>query len=324
MLLRFSYASPVIRVAVLDDYQRVAEGLADWTRLDVAVDFHHDHVTADDELVRRLAPYDVLVAMRERTPFPASVLRRLPALRLLVTTGRRNASIDTVAAKELGIVVSGTESSSTGTPELTLALMHVLNRQLLTEVESVRQGGWQVGLGRELAGLTLGLVGLGRLGERVARLAQAYDMEVIAWSENLTAQRCAAVGVRRADKDDLFRTADVVSVHLKLGERSVGVVGARELALMKPDAYLINTSRAPIVDTDALLDVVRSGGIAGAALDVFHEEPLAVNDPLRDEPRIVLTPHVGYVTRQTYELFFTQVVDAVEAWMGGSPIRLLT
>lgn len=311
------------RVAVIDDFQRVAEGLADWSRLDATVDFYQDHLDDTDELVRRLAPYSVVVAMRERTPFPAPVLQRLPQLRLLVTTGRRNAAIDLAAADQLDIVVSGTESSSTGTPELTFALMHLLNRQLLTEVESVRQGGWQVGLGRDLAGLALGLVGLGRLGERVARIAQAYEMEVMAWSPNLTAERCAEVGVQLATRDELFETADVVSVHLKLGPRSVGVVGARELALMKRDAYLINTSRAPIVDHDALLDVVRSGGIAGAGLDVFDDEPLPVDDPLRSEPRFVLTPHIGYVTQQTYELFFPQVVEAIEAWSDGSPIRLL-
>jgi len=309
------------RIAILDDYQKVAESSADWTTLpaDAEVTFFHDHLDDQDALVERLAPFAIIGAMRERTPFPRSLLERLPELRLLITTGRRNASIDVAAAKELGITVCGTAGSGHPTAELAMALMLALARQLPTETASVREGGWQVGLGRDLRGATLGVIGLGRLGSQVAKLGQAFGMEAIAWSTNLTDARAAEVGVRRVDKAALFRSADFVSVHLQLSPRTVGLIGAPDLALMKPDAYLINTSRGPIVDVDALVEVLQGSRIAGAALDVFEHEPLPPDDRLRRIPNLLLTPHIGYVTRETYRVFYGEMVDGVAAFLAGRP-----
>ena len=313
-----------MNIAVLDDYQRVASGLADWGRLDADATFFADGVADRDALVDRLSGFEVIVAMRERTPFPAELLAALPDLRLLVTTGSRNSAIDLDAARDHGVTVCGTESLPWATPELTFAFIHMLQRQIWDEIRSVRDGGWQVGLGRDLHGSTLGIIGLGRLGSRVATIAQAYGMEVIAWSQNLTAERCAEVGVEHARKAELLARSDVVTIHLKLGERSIGIVGADDLAQMKSTAYLINTSRGPMVDTDALLEAVRNGTIAGAGIDVYDAEPLPADHPLRSEPRILTTPHIGYVTEQTYEVFYPQAVDAIEAWAAGEPIRILT
>jgi phosphoglycerate dehydrogenase-like enzyme len=314
------------RIAVLDDYQSAAAGFADWSLVPGPVDVVEfaDHLADEDALVDRLTPFDVVVAMRERTPFPRTLLERLPHLRLLVTTGRRNASIDVAAAAERGITVCGTGSHAAGPVELTWALILAVARQVPLEDASVRAGGWQETVGTDLAGATLGVLGLGRLGERVARIGQAFDMDVVAWSQNLTGQRAAEVGVRRVDRDELFATADVLTVHLLLSDRTRGLVGRDELERMKPSAILVNTSRGPIVDEAALLDALSSSRIAGAGLDVFDTEPLAPDHPLRSAPRTVLTPHLGYVTEKTYEIFFREAVEDVAAFLAGNPIRVLT
>jgi phosphoglycerate dehydrogenase-like enzyme len=315
----------VTKIAILDDYQHAAEPSADWTKLptDVEVTFFHDHLHDQDALAERLAPFAVIGAMRERTPFPKALLERLPQLRLLATTGRRNASIDVAAAKELGITVCGTAGSGHPTSELAMALMLALARQLPGETASVREGGWQAGLGRDLRGATLGLVGLGNLGSQVARLGQAFGMTAIAWSQNLTAEAAAAKGVERVAREDLFARADFITVHLQLSPRSVGLIGARDLALMKPEAYIINTSRGPIVDVDALVAALRDHRIAGAALDVFEHEPLPPDDPLRHIPNLLLTPHIGYVTRETYRTFYREMVEVIAAFLAGKPKGVL-
>ncbi len=309
------------RIAILDDYQHVAESSADWSALpaDAEVTFFHDHLDDPDALVARLAPFAIIGAMRERTPFPKSLLERLPQLRLLITTGARNASIDVAAAKGLGITVCGTGGSGLATAELAMALILSLARQLPAEIASVRQGGWQVGLGRDLRGATLGVAGLGRLGSQMVRLGQAFGMTAIAWSQNLTQAAADEVGALRVAKEDLFARADFLSVHLQLSPRTVGVIGAAELALMKPDAYLINTSRGPIVDQDALVTALESHQIAGAALDVFEREPLAQDDRLRRIPNLLLTPHIGYVTRETYGVFYRETVAGIAAFLAGEP-----
>jgi phosphoglycerate dehydrogenase-like enzyme len=313
-----------MRIAVLDDYQQVAESLADWSRLDADVEYLHEHIADQPELLRRLAGFDVIVAMRERTPFPRSLLQGLPDLRLLVTTGRANASIDTHAATELGIVVSGTGSLAHPTGELAMALILTLARGLVLEVNSVRSGGWQVGLGRDLLGSTLGVIGLGRLGTQVAGLGLAFGMEVLAWSQNLAREQAAEVGVLAVPKEELLGRSDFVTIHLKLSDRTRGLIGESELALMKPTAYLVNTSRGAIVDEGALLSAIQDGVIAGAALDVYDREPLPREHPFRSEPRILTTPHIGYVTRESYQVFYRGAIEAIEAWRDGEPIRLFT
>ena len=313
------------RIAVLDDYQSVAARFADWSRLPEPVDVvaFADHLDDEDALVERLTDFDVVVAMRERTPFPRAVLTRLPNLRLLVTTGIRNASIDVAAATEHGITVCGTASHASGPVELTWALILATARHLPREDGSVRAGGWQETVGTDLDGATLGVLGLGRLGSKVAQIGRAFGMDVVAWSQNLTDERAAEVGVRRTCKDELLATADVVTVHLVLSERTRGLIGATELELMKPTALLVNTSRGPIVDEAALLAALRDGTIAGAGLDVFDREPLPRDHPLRSAPRTVLTPHLGYVTEKTYEVFYREAVEDVAAWMAGAPVRVL-
>ncbi|MBQ0924644.1 D-2-hydroxyacid dehydrogenase family protein [Saccharopolyspora endophytica] len=312
-----------MRIAVLDDYQDVARSYADWDGLDVEV--FTEHIADVDELVARLEPFDVIAAMRERTRFPREVISRLPNLKLLVTTGMRNASIDLDAAREHGVVVSGTGSGRgwAATSELAWGLIFALLRDIPGQDRRIRTGGWQTGVGVELGGKTLGVLGLGRLGSHMATVGRAFGMDVIAWSSNLTEQRAAEVGARLVGKDELFERSDVLSVHLVLSKRSRGLVGADELALMKPTAYLINTSRGPIVDEDALRTALREGRIAGAGIDVYGTEPLPVDDPWRDTPRTVLTPHIGYVTDDTYQAFFVETVEDVKAFAAGSPIRVL-
>jgi phosphoglycerate dehydrogenase-like enzyme len=318
--------SAVASIAVLDDYQQAARGLADWGSLAPRAQpvFFHDHVANPDSLVARLAPFDAVVLMRERTRVDAALLARLPRLKLIVTVGMWNAAIDLHAARAQQIVVSGTTGGdSAATPALTWALILAITRNLHAEATSLRAGGWQVGLGVDVNGKTLGLLGLGRIGQAVARLGQAFGMRTIAWSENLTAERAAEHGVERVDKDQLFRDADVLSIHLKLGERTSGIVGERELALLKPSAYLVNTSRGPIVSEAALIEVLQARRIAGAALDVFDEEPLAPAHPYRFLPNVLATPHIGYVTENTYRAAFPQVVEAIHAWLDGTPVREL-
>ncbi|HLH71181.1 MAG TPA: D-2-hydroxyacid dehydrogenase family protein [Candidatus Dormibacteraeota bacterium] len=315
----------MIRVAVLDDYQQVAERMADWTSLPEGTEviFFHDHLAELDALVARLSDFDVVVAMRERTPFPRTLLSRLQRLRLLVTTGMRNAAIDLEAAAELGITVTGTEGTGTSTAELTWALILALLRHVPEEDAAIRAGGWQHTLGVDLAGRTLGVIGLGRIGRQVAAVGRAFGMEVTAWSQHLTEEAAQAAGVRRLGKLELLAGADVVTVHLVLSDRTRGLIGAAELEAMKPTAYLVNTSRGPIVDEQALISALRSGRIAGAALDVYDIEPLPQDHPLRTTPNTVLTPHLGYVTEAGYRVFYGQAVEDIIAFLAGTPIRVL-
>lgn len=312
-----------MRIAVLDDYQQAAHRLADWDSLGADVTFHTEHLADPAALAPVLAGCDVVVAMRERTPFDAATLDLLPDLRLLVTTGRANASIDLAAAAARGVVVCGTDSPSSATPELTWALILAVARHLPQEDARLRAGGWQHTIGTDLASRTLGVVGLGRLGTQVARVGAAFGMDVVAWSTNLDPHVAAERGARAVSKDELFATSDVVTVHYKLSPRSAGIVGRADLDRMKPTAILVNTSRGPLVDTAALVEALHAGRIGGAGLDVYDVEPLPADDPLRSAPRTVLTPHLGYVTEGTYATFFPQVVEDIAAWAAGSPVRLL-
>jgi phosphoglycerate dehydrogenase-like enzyme len=306
-----------VQLAVIDDYQDVARSSADWSGLpgEVHVTFFRDPCRTEDDLVDRLKRFEIVGIMRERTAFPRTVLARLPNLRLLASTGRRNAAIDMLAAQELGIAVSSTSSPGHSTAELTMALILSLSRCLVSESRSVGEGGWQIGLGRDLRGANLGLIGLGRLGSQVACLAAGFGMNIGAWSENLTAERCAEVGVTKMSRSDLFSQSDFVSIHLRLSERTTRIVADTELQMMRSDAYLVNTSRAGIVDVDALIRAVESGAIAGAALDVFDYEPLPADHPLRNTKGILATPHIGYVTRETYEVFYGEMVDAIAGYL---------
>jgi phosphoglycerate dehydrogenase-like enzyme len=316
----------VHRIAVLDDYQYVAATYADWSQLPEPVEVveFSAHIADEDKLVARLQPFDAVIAMRERTPFPRRVLERLPSLRLLVTTGMRNPSIDIAAAHELGITVCGTGAHPSGTAELTWALILAVARHLPQEDASVRAGGWQQSVGTDLAGSRLGVIGLGRLGSRVAQVGLAFGMDVVAWSQNLTDERAASVGARRASGlHELLESSDVVTIHLQLSDRTRGLLGAAELARMKPTAILVNTSRGPIVEEAALVQALREGTIAGAGLDVFDTEPLPRHHPLRELRRAVLTPHLGYVTEATYQVFYREAVEDVAAWLAGTPLRVL-
>ncbi|HEY2206862.1 MAG TPA: D-2-hydroxyacid dehydrogenase family protein [Pseudonocardia sp.] len=313
-----------MRIAILDDYQNVAREFADWGSLDGEVVVFTRPFTGADDIVRNLAGFDVLVAMRERTPFPAEVLERLPDLRLLVTTGPRNAAIDVAAARRLGVTVSGTGYDASPTAELTWALILGAVRNLAREAESMRTGGWQLTVGTGLRGSTLGLLGLGSLGSRVARVGQAFGMETVAWSQNLTAAAAQEHGVRAVSKEELFASADVLSVHLVLSDRTRGLVGAEQLRSMKPTALLVNTSRGPIVDTDALVEALAEQQIGGAAIDVYDTEPLPADHPLRTLPTVLATPHIGYVTRELYETFYRGAVEDIAAFRAGAPLRVLT
>ncbi|PTW59046.1 phosphoglycerate dehydrogenase-like enzyme [Breoghania corrubedonensis] len=316
-----------MRIAVLDDYQRVALSFADWSKVKARaeVTVYSTPLGSEEDVVAELQPYDAVCLMRERTPFPASVIDTLPNLKLIVTTGMRNAALDVGAAERRGIVVSGTHSPGHATAELAFGLMIGLARNMLAEVRSLTCGGWQVGVGRDLRGATLGIIGLGRLGSQMAGFGKAFGMDVIAWSENLTDERCAEVGVGRAPNlEGLLRRSDFVTIHTKLSERTRGLIGASELALMKHDAILINTSRAPIVDTMALIAALSSGHIGGAGIDVFDEEPLAAVHPLHAAPNLLMTPHLGYVTRETYAVFYRETVEALEAFLSGDLVRPLS
>lgn len=316
----------MLRCAVLDDYQGVAEGLADWESLaeKVAVEFMPVPLPDEDSRVSALAGFDILVAMRERTPFPASLIGRLPKLRLLVSTGMRNAAIDIAAATARGIVVCGTEAQGRGTAELTWGLILAAARHLPVEVANLRSGRWQTTLGTGLHGRTLGVIGLGTIGAQVAAVGRALGMRVIAWSPNLAAARCAEVGVEPAGSlADLLRASDVVTIHLVLGERSRGLIGEVELAAMKPEAILVNTSRGPIVAEAALVAALRDGRIAGAALDVYDVEPLPADHAYRTLSNLVATPHLGYVVEETMRGHYAQAVEDIAAWLAGAPVRLL-
>ncbi|MEU5561275.1 D-2-hydroxyacid dehydrogenase family protein [Streptomyces globisporus] len=316
-----------LRCAVIEDFQSVATTVVDWSPVtdDVEIVTFAEHLATVDEAATALDGFDIVVTLRERVPFPAELLARLPRLRLLVASGMRNSVIDFDAARRHGVEVCGTASSSTPPVELTWALLLGLARGIVPEAEALRTGGpWQSTLGADLHGRTLGLLGLGKIGGRVARVGLDFGMDVVAWSRNLTKERTDEVGVGLADsKEDLLGSSDFVSVHLALGERTRGLIGAAELARMRPTAYLINTSRAAIVDTDALLAALDAGTIAGAATDVFDVEPLPADDPVRTAPRLLATPHLGYVSRANYETYYGQAVEDIRAFLDGQPVRRL-
>jgi len=314
-----------LRIAILDDYQHAALASADWTQLEAEeVTPFHGHLNDTADLVAELRRFDVVVAMRERTFFDAERFRLLPNLRLLVTTGMANAAIDLAAAQSAGVTVCGTRGSAGATAELTWGLILALARRIPVEDAAIREGNWQHTMGFGLHGRTLGVVGLGRIGTHVAAVGLAFGMEVLAWSQHLTAATAASAGATAVGKDELFASCDVVTIHYKLSERSLGLVGAREIGLMKPTAYLVNTSRGPLLDTDALLAALRDGAIAGAGLDVYDEEPLPGGHPLRNAPRTVLTPHIGYVTDDGYRVFYGEAVEDIAAFAAGQPVRVLT
>ncbi|MFC1860046.1 D-2-hydroxyacid dehydrogenase family protein [Chloroflexota bacterium] len=314
-----------MKIAVLDDHQQVALKFADWNILpaDTRVLAFKDHLTNIDAVKERLNSFDVVVAMRERTPFPRELLESLSDLQLLVTTGMRNASIDIAAATNLGIMVCGTSGGGPSTAELAWGLILALLRHIPQEYESIRQGHWQTTLGTDLKGKTLGLLGFGKLGSHMAVISNAFGMSVIAWSQNLTAERANKFGASLVTKDNLFTQSDVLSIHLKLSDRTKGLVGAHELSLMKPAAYLINTSRGPIVDETALVKVLEAYKIAGAGLDVYNLEPLPLGHPLTKLDNVVMTPHLGYVTRETYQIFYPDAVEDIMAYLRGQPMRVL-
>jgi phosphoglycerate dehydrogenase-like enzyme len=314
-----------VQIAVIDDWQQVAEDVVDWSALQSIgqVSFLHDYPADTATLIQRLQPFEVICLMRERTPFDAALLRGLPRLKLLLTGGMRNAAIDLATAAELGIQVRGTDSYKHAAPELTWALLMALTRNLLHEANALRNGGWQQGLGGDLHGKTLGILGLGNIGKRVAQFGQVFGMPVIAWSEHLTPERAAEAGVTYVSKQQLFQQADVLSVHLVLSERSRGLVDAQALGWMKPEALLVNTARGPIVDEAALIDALQNGRLGGAALDVFAEEPLPADHPFRRLANVLATPHVGYVSRQNYQQFYGQMIENLQAWAAGQALRLL-
>ncbi|TPV50182.1 D-2-hydroxyacid dehydrogenase family protein [Pseudarthrobacter phenanthrenivorans] len=315
------------RLAILDDYQDVAHGFADWAALEaegVTVATFREPFPTAEALVSALADVTMVIAMRERTAFPREVLEKLPALQLLVTTGMANASIDVAAAAEQGITVCGTPGSPAAAPELTWALLLAIARNVPAEENSLRAGTWQTTVGFELAGKTLGIVGLGKIGRRIAGYGQAFGMEVLAWSQNLTAEAAEEAGARRVSKEELFRLSDVATLHLRLSERSENTVGEQELRLLGPEGILVNTARGPLVDQDALLKALTEGWIRGAALDVFDQEPLQAGHPLLAAPNTVLSPHLGYVTRESYRQFYGGAFEDVTAWLAGTPVRVIT
>ena len=313
------------RIAILDDYQGVALSLGPWDLLQGRCDIQvfRNHIESEDELVAQLAGFDVLVANRERTAFPRSVLERLPQLRLIATSGKRNASIDIAAARDVGIVVSGTDTLGYPTVELTWALILALFRGLVAEVNAVREGGWQQTIGTGLNGKVLGVVGLGRLGSAVAQIGKAFGMQVLGCSRSLTAAQAEAVGVQAVSFEELLQRSDVVTLHVPLNRQSVHLVGAAQLKQMKPSAVLVNTARGQVIDEAALVDALRIGAIRGAALDVYNEEPLPAGHPLRSCPNVLLSPHLGYVVEENYRVAFEQSVENICAWLDGQPIRVI-
>lgn len=312
-------------IAVLDDYQSVALDSADWSTLAGRADVQAfaDHLPDPAVLIERLASFDAVVVMRERTPLPREVLARLPGLKLIVTTGMRNKSIDLAAAAELGITVSGTDLVGSSTVELAWALIMAVARDLPGEDRRTRAGDWQLTVPMHLEGSTLGILGLGRIGQRIAAVAQVFGMNTIAWSENLTAATAAKHAAERVEKDELFRRSDIVSIHTLLSHRTRGLIGSAELSLLGPAGYLVNTSRGPIVDESALIAALHDGSIGGAALDVFDVEPLPAGHPLLSTPRTILSPHVGFVSRTAYEVAYGQAVEDVVSWLDGNPTRVL-
>jgi D-3-phosphoglycerate dehydrogenase len=314
------------RCAILDDYQNVALKFADWSplrdRIDITV--FDTPFASSDEAVRALKDFEIVCAMRERTAFSREVLTALPKLKLLLTSGMRNAAFDMETAKERGVVVCGTGGVGNATAGLTIGLMLELTRKIGFENARMHAGEpWQTTMGQDVEGRTLGVVGLGKLGTKVATIAKALGMTVIAWSQNLTPEACVAAGVGYATKEDLFATADIISIHLILSKRTRGLITSEDLARMKPTSYLVNAARGPIVDEAALLDVLQRKAIAGAGLDTFSVEPLPVDDPLRKLDNVVLTPHLGYVTEDNYRRYYGDMVEDIQAWLGGAPIRVM-
>ena len=317
---------PTLRCAILDDYQNVVLSIADWSTVKGELDIKvfNQHLGSQDNVVKALQDFEIIVAMRERTPFPRAVIEKLPNLKLLITTGMRNLAIDTAAAKEKGVTVCGTGSFGSPTSGIAIGLMLELTRRIGYENARMHAGEtWQATIGPELEGLTLGTLGLGKLGTRTAQIAKAFGMNVIAWSQNLTAEKAAAAGVGYVTKEDLFRQSDIVTINVILSQRSRGLVGAAEFALMKPTAYIINTSRGPIIDEAAMLSALREKKIAGAGLDVFDVEPLPLDHPLRKMDNVVLTPHLGYVATQNYRAYFKGVVEDIRAFLDGKPVRVM-
>jgi phosphoglycerate dehydrogenase-like enzyme len=313
--------------AILDDYQNIALSSADWSpvKSDVDIKVFNAHLGGPDQVIAALKDFAIVVAMRERTGFPKQVIDALPNLKLLITTGMRNASIDTEAAKARGVTVCGTGAFGSPTSGIAIGLMLELTRHIGYENARLHAGAtWQSTIGPELEGLTLGVLGLGKLGQRTAAIAKAFGMKVIAWSQNLTPEKCAAAGVGYVGKDDLFRQSDFISIHVVLSQRSRGLVGKNEIGLMKPSAYLINTSRGPIIDEAAMLAALRDKSIAGAGLDVFDVEPLPLDHPLRKMDNVVITPHLGYVSTQNYRHYFTGVVEDIRGFLDGKQVRVMT
>jgi D-3-phosphoglycerate dehydrogenase len=316
-----------VRCAILDDYQNVALKIGDWSKLKGDVDFKvfNAHLGGPDKVIAALQDFAVVIAMRERTGFPKQVIEALPNLKLLITTGARNASIDVETAKARGVTVCGTGSSGSPTSGIAIGLMLELTRHIGYENARLHAGApWQTTIGADLEGMTLGVLGLGKLGTRTANIAKAFGMKVIAWSQNLTPEKCAEAGVGYVSKDDLFRQSDFITIHVVLSPRSRGLVGAKEFGLMKPSAFIINTSRGPIIDEAALLAALRDKKIAGAGLDVFDIEPLPVDHPLRKMDNVVLTPHLGYVSEQNYKHYFAGVVEDIRGFLDGKPVRAMT
>ena len=315
------------RCAILDDFQNVALKTGDWSKVtgDVDVKAFNEHLGGADNVVKALQDYDIVVAMRERTAFPRAVIEKLPKLKLLITTGMRNASIDMAAAADKGVTVCGTGSFGSPTSGIAIGLMLELTRHIGYENARLKAGEtWQATIGPELEGLTLGILGLGKLGTRTAMIGKAFGMRVIAWSTNLTPEKCKEAGVEYVTKEELFKQSDFISIHVVLSQRSRGLVGAADLALMKPTAYLINTSRGPIVDEAAMLKALREKKIGGAGLDVFDIEPLPKDHPLRKLDNVVITPHLGYVALKNYQNYFAGVVEDIRGFIDGKPVRVMT
>jgi phosphoglycerate dehydrogenase-like enzyme len=317
----------MVRAAILDDYQNVAMKFADWSVIakDVEIKVFDKPFASQDEAIKALQGFTVIVGMRERTPFPRKVIEALPDLKLLITTGAKNNSFDIKAAAERGITVCGTGAVGSPTTGIAFGLMLELTRRIGFENARLKAGApWQVTIGHDLEGLTLGIIGLGKLGQRVAGVAKAFGMKVIAWSQNLTPDKAKEAGADYASKEDLFRNADIATIHLVLSDRSRGLIGAKELGLMKKTAYLINTSRGPIIEEQALIAALRGKSIAGAGLDVFDVEPLPLDHPYRKMDNVVITPHLGYVSEQNYRKYFPDIVADIRGWLDGKPVRVIS
>lgn len=317
-----------MRVAILDDYNHAALNMADWSgvKLRCAVDVHDQPFATVEAAAKALAPYDILCHLRERQPMPRTLIQQLPNLKMMTITGQTHRTMDMVAASERGIVISHSVDApggSQGTPELTFGLMLAAVRKIALEDRNIRTGRWQSTIGFQLNRKTLGIAGLGKIGQRVAAIAQAFGMNVIAWSPNLTAERASKAGVKAVSKNELFSSADIVTLHMVLSERTRGVVGADEFGLMKPTAYIINTSRGPLIDEAALIDTLQRRRIAGAGLDVYHHEPLGADYPLYKLDNVVLTPHLGYVVEESFRAFYGSTVENILAWLDGKPVRVV-